>query len=141
MMHSLVALVTLASLALFFWMGADVARARVRFGVPAPAVTGHPEFERYFRVQANTLEGIVLFLPCLWLFALTIDRLRGSDLGDKIGAALGLVWIIGRVIYMRSYVRNPASRGLGFGVQALASMLLLIGGFVAILWGLVKAGL
>jgi glutathione S-transferase len=118
-----------------------MSRARVRFGVPAPAVTGHPEFERYFRVQANTLEGIVLFLPCLWLFALTIDGLRGGDLGDKIGAALGLVWIIGRVIYMRSYVRNPASRGLGFGVQALASMLLLIGGFAAILWGLVKAGL
>jgi glutathione S-transferase len=140
MMHSLVALVTLSSLALFFWMGADVARARVRFGVPAPAVTGHPEFERYFRVQANTLEGIVLFLPCLWLFALTIDGLLGSDLGDKIGAALGLVWIIGRVIYMRSYVRNPASRGLGFGVQALASMLLLIGSLVAIVWGLLKSG-
>jgi len=140
MMHGLVALVTLLSLALFFWMGADVARARVRFGVPAPAVSGHPEFERYFRVQANTLEGIVLFLPCLWLFALTIDGLRGSDLGDKIGAALGLVWIIGRVIYMRSYVRNPASRGLGFGVQALASMLLLIGSLVAILWDLLKTG-
>jgi glutathione S-transferase len=140
MMHGLVALVTLLSLALFFWMGADVARARVRFGVLAPAVSGHPEFERYFRVQANTLEGIVLFLPCLWLFALTIDGLRGSDLGDKIGAALGLVWIIGRVIYMRSYVRDPASRGLGFGVQALASMLLLIGSLVAILWGLLKTG-
>jgi glutathione S-transferase len=141
MMHSLVALVSLLSLALFFWMGADVARARVRFGVPAPAVTGHPEFERYFRVQANTLEGIVLFLPCLWVFALTIDGLRASDLGDKIAAALGLVWIIGRVIYMRSYVRDPASRGLGFGVQALASMLLLIGSLIAIVWGLVKAGL
>jgi glutathione S-transferase len=140
MMHGLVALVTLLSLALFFWMGADVARARARFGVPAPAVSGHPEFERYFRVQANTLEGIVLFLPCLWLFALTIDGLRGSDLGDKIGAALGLVWIIGRVIYMRSYVRDPASRGLGFGVQALASMLLLIGSLVAIVWGLLKSG-
>jgi glutathione S-transferase len=139
-MHSLVALVTLLSLALFFWMGADVARARVRFGVLAPAVTGHPEFERHFRVQANTLEGIILFLPAMWLFALTIDGLRGSDVGDKIGAALGLVWIIGRVIYMRSYVRDPASRGLGFGVQALASMLLLIGGLVAVVWGLVKTG-
>jgi len=87
MMHSLIALVTLLSLALFFWMGADVARARGRFGVPAPAVTGHPEFERHFRVQANTLEGLVLFLPSLWVFALTIDALRGSDLGDKIAAA------------------------------------------------------
>jgi glutathione S-transferase len=139
-MHSLVALVTLISLALFFWMSANVARARVRFGVPAPAVTGHPEFERHFRVQANTLEGLVLFLPSLWIFALTLDGLRSSDLGDKIGAALGLVWIIGRVIYMRSYVRDPASRGLGFGVQALASMLLLISGLVAIVWGFVKTG-
>jgi glutathione S-transferase len=139
-MHSLLALVTLLSLALLFWMGAGVARARVRFGVLAPAVTGHPEFERHFRVQANTLEGIILFLPSLWLFALTVDGLRGGDLGDKIGAALGLVWIIGRVIYMRSYVRDPARRGLGFGVQALASMLLLIGGLVAVVWVLVKAG-
>jgi len=141
MMHSLIALVTLLSLALFFWMAADVARARIRFGVPAPAVTGHPEFERHIRVQANTLEGLVLFLPALWVFALTIDGLRGSVLGDKIGAALGLVWIVGRVIYMRSYVRDPASRGLGFGVQALATVLLLIGGLVAIVWGLVKTGL
>jgi len=141
MMHSLIALVTLLSLALFFWMGADVARARIRFGVPAPAVTGHSEFERHFRVQANTLEGLVLFLPALWVFALTIDGLRGSVLGDKIGAALGLVWIVGRVIYMRSYVRDPASRGLGFGVQALATVLLLMGGLVAIVWGLVKTGL
>jgi glutathione S-transferase len=140
MMHSLIALVTLLSLALFFWMGADVARARIRFGVFAPAVTGHPEFERHFRVQANTLEGLVLFLPALWVFALTIDGLRGGDWGDKIGAALGLVWIVGRVIYMRSYVRDPASRALGFGVQALATVLLLIGGLGAIVWGLVKTG-
>jgi glutathione S-transferase len=139
--HSLVSLVTLLSIALFFWMGADVARARMRFSVPAPAVTGHPEFERHFRVQANTLEGLVIFLPSLWLFCLSIDGQRGGDLGDKIGAALGLVWIIGRVIYMRSYVRDPASRGLGFGVQALASVLLMIGGLVAVIWRLVAAGL
>src|SRR6266481_6347313 len=139
-MHSLVALVTFLSLALFFWMSLNVASARGRLNVPAPAVTGHPEFERHFRVQANTLEGLVLFLPALWVFALTIDGVRGSNLGDNIGAALGLVWIVGRVIYMRSYVRDPASSGLGFGVQALATVLLLIGGLVAIVWGLVKAG-
>src|SRR5258708_29757039 len=98
MMHSLIALVTLSSLALFFWMGADVARARIRFGVPAPAVTGHPEFERHFRVQANTLEGLVLFLPALWVFALTIHGVQGSNFGDNIGAALGLVWTVRRVI-------------------------------------------
>jgi glutathione S-transferase len=87
------------------------------------------------------MEGLILFLPSLWLFALTLDGLRSSNLGDKIAAALGLVWIIGRVMYMRTYVRDPASRGMGFGVQALASMLLLIGGLFAIVWGLVKTGL
>src|SRR5258708_37055190 len=104
MMHSLIALVTLSSLALFFWMGADVARARIRFGEPAPAVTGHPEFERHFRVQANTLEGLVLFLPALWRFDLTIDRVHGSNLGDTIGAALGVVRILGRVLCLRCYL-------------------------------------
>ncbi|HSZ07542.1 MAG TPA: MAPEG family protein [Steroidobacteraceae bacterium] len=140
-MHSLVTLVTLLALALFFWMGANVARARMRCGVPAPAVTGHPEFERHFRVQANTVEGLIIFLPSLWLFALTIDGLASSDLGDKIAAALGLLWIIGRVIYMQSYVRNPASRGLGFGIQSLASVALLIGGLAAVVWNLGKTGL
>jgi len=139
-MHSFVVLVTLLALVLFFWMAANVARARVRFGVPAPAVTGHPEFERHFRVQANTMEGLMIFLPSLWLFALTIDGLRNSDLGDKIAAALGLVWIIGRVIYMRSYVRDPAARGAGFGIQALASVILLIGALVADVWGLLTTG-
>ena len=140
-MHSLVALVTLLSLALFFWMGADVARARMRFGVIAPAVTGHPEFERHFRVQANTLEGLVLFLPSLWLFALSVSGLMGSALTDKIAAVLGLFWLTGRVIYMRSYVRDPARRALGFSIQTLATLLLFLGGFVAVVMELAKSGL
>ncbi|MDR3508015.1 MAG: MAPEG family protein [Caulobacteraceae bacterium] len=140
-MHNLVALITLAALLFFFWTCLQVGKARGTFNVPAPATTGHPEFERYFRVQNNTLEGLILFLPSLWLFALAIDQLQASLLGDKVAAVLGLIWIIGRVIYMRSYVKDPASRSLGFGVQMLASMILLVGALIAVVVSLLKTGL
>ena len=140
-MHTLLALVTLASLLLFFYMAIRVGGARSKFDVPAPATTGHPEFERHFRVQANTLEGLVVFLPSLWLFSLTLDGLLANRLGDLIGAGLGVVWIVGRVIYMQSYVKDPASRSAGFGVQALATMIALLGGLGVVVWALVKNGM
>ena len=130
-MHSLVALVTLLALLLFFWMGIRVSSARQRHAVTAPATTGHPEFERHFRVQANTLEGLVLFLPSLWLFAIFV----GSDV---IAAGLGGVWIIGRIMYMMSYVKEPTKRGPGFGIQALATMVLLLGSLGWVVWRIVQ---
>ena len=126
-----VAMVTLLSLALFFWMGIRVGSARQRHAITAPATTGHPEFERHFRVQANTLEGLVMFLPSLWLFAI-----YGNE---PIAAGLGLVWIIGRIMYMMSYVKDPTKRGPGFGIQALASLALLIGAIGWVAWRMVAA--
>src|ERR1700760_3966127 len=108
-MHTAVALVTLLALLLFLWMVLRVGSARAQFGVAAPATTGHPDFERHFRVQANTLEGLIVFLPSLWLFAL----FTGSD---DIAAGLGAVWIVGRVIYMLGYARAAEQRSLGFGI-------------------------
>lgn len=140
-MHNLLALVTLATLLVFFWMIIRVGGARVRFKVEAPATTGHPEFERHFRVQSNTQEGLVVFLPSLWLFSLALDNVKGAPLGDLAGAALGVVWIIGRIIYMFSYVRDPASRSAGFGIQALATMIALVGGLGLVVWSLIKTGL
>ena len=140
-MHNLLALVTLATLLVFFWMIIRVGGARVRFKVEAPATTGHPEFERHFRVQCNTQEGLVVFLPSLWLFSLALDNVKAAPLGDLAGAALGVVWIIGRIIYMFSYVRDPATRSAGFGIQALATMIALVGGFGLVVWSLIKTGL
>jgi glutathione S-transferase len=131
MLHSLVALVTLLALLLFFWMGIRVSSARQRHAVTAPATTGHPEFERHFRVQANTLEGLVLFLPSMWLFAIFV----GSD---YIAAGLGVVWIIGRIMYMMSYVKEPTKRGPGFGIQALATMVLMLGSLGWVVWRIVQ---
>jgi glutathione S-transferase len=122
--YSFTALVTVAALLLYFYMGFQVGVARGKFGVEAPATSGHPEFERYFRVHMNTLEWLVIFLPCLWMASFF------STDWDAIGAAvitvIGVVWIVGRFIYMRSYVSDPKTRSAGFGIQALATLLLML---------------
>ena len=129
-MHPLVALVTVLALMLFAWQGFRVGSARSRYGVEAPATTGHPDFERHFRVHANTLEGLMLFLPSLWLFAIYLN--------DWIAAGLGAVWIIGRIVYTIGYTQQASRRGLGFGIQALAGLALLLGAAGAVAWTLIR---
>jgi uncharacterized membrane protein YecN with MAPEG domain len=97
-------------------------QARGRFGVPAPATTGNPSFERYFRVQQNTIEQLVIFLPALYLFA--------SFVSESIAAALGLVFVLGRVIYARGYIEDPAKRGPGFLLTFVPNLILLLGGLI-----------
>ena len=114
-----VALVTVLALLQFFWLSFQVATARTKYGVSAPATTGNETFERHFRVQMNTLEQLVLFLPSLWIFAHFVSPLWA--------AALGVVFVIGRAVYATSYVRNPKSRSLGFGLTAFPTVAMLIG--------------
>jgi uncharacterized MAPEG superfamily protein len=114
-----VAIVTVLALLQFLWLGFQVAFARTRYGVAAPATTGNEVFERHFRVQMNTLEQLVMFLPALWIFATYISPLWA--------AALGVVFILGRAIYAISYVRDPKSRALGFGLSAFPTLAMLIG--------------
>ena len=87
--------------------------ARAKHGVAAPATTGHEVFERHFRVQMNTLEQLAIYLPSLWMFALYWNQL--------VAAGLGLVWIVGRVIYMQAYVAEPKGRSMGFMITFLAT--------------------
>ena len=98
-MQAWTAIVTVASLVFYVSTILQVGAARGRHGVAAPAMTGHPEFERLVRVQANTIEGLVVYLPCLWLFSAYVDA--------RLGAGLGVVWIVGRLIYARAYARDP----------------------------------
>jgi glutathione S-transferase len=126
------ALVTVLAAALCFWTGLAVANARQKFGVVVPATTGHTDFERVFRVQQNTLEWMPIFLPLLWLFAFYV-----SDIG---AAALGLVWLIGRVLYIRGYSEAAEKRHHGFFVQMGASGVLLIGALAGIVWRMTHGG-
>jgi glutathione S-transferase len=128
-MYHFTALVTCLAILFYFFTSTRVARARASFDVKAPATTGNPDFERVFRVQMNTLEWMPIFLPSLWLFAIYIS--------DPIAAALGLVWIAGRILYLTGYSQAANKRGTGFGIQALATGILLFGALGAIVWRLV----
>jgi uncharacterized MAPEG superfamily protein len=124
MMH-FVALVGLLALLQYLVFGALVGRARGKYGVRAPAVTGHEVFERYFRVQQNTLELLVAFLPSLWLFA--------SYVSAGWAALLGATYLVGRVLYLRSYVADPAKREIGFALSFLPIIALVVGALVGVL--------
>jgi glutathione S-transferase len=130
-MFHFTALVTCLAILFYFLTGMQVAKARAAFGIKAPAISGNPDFERVFRVQMNTLEWLPIFLPALWLFAIYLS--------DMIAAALGLVWIVGRILYMTGYSKAANKRGLGFGIQAGAAILLWLGAIGAIAWRLVHA--
>jgi len=117
--HSLVAIVSLVSLLMIIWMGMRVAAARRVSGIAAPSMTGDPVLERHIRVQANTLEWFPAFIVSLWLFAIYWN--------DLVAVVLGVVWIIGRVIYAFGYVSAPKKRFAGFMIQAVALAVLLFG--------------
>jgi glutathione S-transferase len=129
-MHHFTALVTLLAVMFYFYTSTQVARARIKFGVKLPAISGNPDFERVFRVQMNTLEWLPIFLPSLWLFAVYVS--------DTIAAIIGLVWIAGRIVYMIGYTEAVPKRSPGFFIQASATGVLLLGSLVAILWRLVQ---
>jgi glutathione S-transferase len=128
-MYHFTALVTCLAIALYFFTSIRVAKARAKFGIKAPAITGNDDFERVFRVQMNTLEWLPIFLPSLWLFAIYIS--------DPVAAAIGLLWIAGRALYMTGYSQAANKRGRGFGIQALATGILWLGALGAIVWRLV----
>jgi len=117
-------IVTILALAQFIMFSIQVGSMRGKHGIKAPAVTGHPEFERMFRVQQNSMEQLVAFVPALWMFAYLVNPLWG--------AGMGLVFIIGRFIYRSSYIKDPDARGMGFTITFLPTAVLLV-------WSLVVA--
>lgn len=121
------ALITLATLALCFGTAALVGRARGKYGIHAPATSGHEMFDRAFRVQMNTLENTVIFLPALWLCALWF--------GAVAATGIGAVWVIGRVWFAVAYVSDPKKRGGGFVLAFLAWGALML----LATWGVLRA--
>ena len=118
------AAVTILAIILYIYMGLRVGMARGTYKIDAPAMTGHPDFERAVRIHANTMEFMVTFLPALWLAELYF--------GGWIPPVLGLVWVIGRIIYMLGYAAAANKRSAGFGIQALATILLIVLAIVGI---------
>jgi glutathione S-transferase len=118
------AIVTVLAVALYLFIGTRVAAARREFDVQLPAISGHPEFERIFRVHQNTLEWMPIFLPLLWLSAIYFS--------DAAAALVGLAWVAGRVWYFLGYRRAVEKRLPGFAIQASACLMLLAGAIAGI---------
>ncbi|HTI87251.1 MAG TPA: MAPEG family protein [Alphaproteobacteria bacterium] len=123
-MPSYTPIVTLLAVALYFFIATRVPLARHTFGVKLPATTGHPEFERVFRIHQNMLEWMPTFLVSLWICAFYLS--------DGVAAALGLVWIVGRVIYYVGYRRAVEMRLPGFFIQSAACILLFVGAIIGV---------
>ena len=124
-------LVVVLALAEFVVFGFAVGRARVRYRVTAPATGGHEVFERYYRVQMNTLEQLVVFVPAIMLF--------GRYLSAPIAAALGALFIVGRALYFRGYVHSPERRHFGFGLSFFPNMVLLAGALIGVVRALLSS--
>ena len=122
--HAYVAIVTLVALLVYFWMGMRVGGARRVSGIDAPIMTGHPALDRAVRAHANTLEWLPIFLPSLWLCHIFW---LPQDPSGAIVAAIGGVWIIGRILYALGYAADPSKRAMGFYIQLLAAAVLLFG--------------
>lgn len=121
---NLVAIVILIALLEFVAFGMLVGRARVLYGVKAPATSGHEVFDRYFRVHYNTLETLIVLVPSIWLFGLYVS--------PQWGAGLGAVYLVGRIVYFRSYIADPAQRSMGFGMSMMPVLVLLIGALLGV---------
>jgi len=119
----LVTIVLMLALLEYIVFASLVGAARGKYGVKAPAVTGHEVFERHFRVQQNTLELLVIFVPAIWLF--------GQYVSTTWAAILGAVYLLGHIVYFRSYVADPATRSAGFGLSVLPIAAMVIGVLVA----------
>ena len=121
----ILAIVTILALGQFVYFSIQVGSYRGKYAVKAPAVSGAPEFERMFRVQQNTMEQLVVFLPTLWIF--------GHLVKPVYAAGFGVVFIVGRFIYRAEYLKDPASRSPGFAMSFLPTAIMLVWSLIAAL--------
>jgi len=120
----LVGIVTILALLQYMVLGTLVGRARVRYGIEAPAITGDPMFERYFRVHQNMLEALVVFLPALWIFAYYMNAI--------VAAVVGVVFLLSRVLYVRGYLADPKRRAAGALTTFIINVVLVVGGLAGL---------
>jgi glutathione S-transferase len=120
------AMVTVLALLFYFWAGFNVGRLRGKHGISAPAMTGQPEFERAVRVHMNTLEWLVILLPLLWMATIYFSPSMTMAWLSWLPPVFGLIWILGRILYMTGYMAAAEKRSLGFSISGLAVVGLLI---------------
>jgi len=111
----------------YFYTAFRVGNLRGKHGVKAPATSGHPEFDRAYLVQLNTLEQMGIVLPFLWVAAF-------FPVGwPWLAPAVAVIWLVARIIYMTGYMVDPDKRVSGAmlgGICDLSLFLIAAGGVV-----------
>ena len=127
-------LITLLTLVLYQVLAFNVAKARGKYGVKAPATTGNLDFERRYRVQMNTLEQMVVFLPAMWIFGETLagPLLNEFWTGQRVAALIGAIWLVSRIIYAKAYYADSEKRYWGMGITLLCNIILSVGALIVI---------
>ena len=119
----IVSIVVLLAIVEYMVFASLVGMARGKYGVPAPATSGDPIFERYYRVQENTLEQLMALIPAMVVY--------GYYGNAQVAAVLGVVFILSRIVYLLAYVKDPAKRSWGFLPGWLATVYMMIAGIIA----------
>jgi uncharacterized MAPEG superfamily protein len=114
-----VSAIVLLALLHYMVVGSLVGVARGRYNVAAPATTGHPMFERWFRVHQNSLEMLMAFIPAVWLFGWWVSQAWATG--------IGLVFIAGRLLYTVQYLKDPKTREIGAGLSFFTIFALIVG--------------
>jgi glutathione S-transferase len=112
--------VTVLIVAFYFYTAFRVGMLRGRHDIRAPACAGHPEFDRAYRVQLNTLEQMGMTLPLLWIA--TLFPIAWAWLP----ALIALIWVAGRIIYLRAYMTDPEKRLIGAALSGVLNLILLL---------------
>src|SRR5688572_3652515 len=110
-------------------MGGLVGFARTKYGIAAPATTGHADFERTNRVHVNTLENLIIFIPSVWIF--------GAYVSARWAAVLGFLFVVARAVYAVGYLRSAEKRSIGAGITGLVEIVLVVGSLVGLALALV----
>ena len=118
------ALIVLLALVQYIWFSVRVGSSRGRYVVEAPRTTGDEAWERLFRVQMNTLEQLIVFVPGMFLFAVYVS--------NAWAWLPGVVFIAGRQLYALEYVKDPKTRAPGMALTLLANAVLLVGSLVGV---------
>ncbi len=127
--YPLAGIVTVITLLIYMWMAVQVGKSRGKHDVPAPQSTGPDEFLRVQRVHENTMEGLILFLPALWMFALAF--------GDLWAGIVGIFYPLGRIIYAQGYYQAADKRSRGFMIGLISTFILLLGSFIGFVFSAV----
>ncbi|MFN3863671.1 MAG: MAPEG family protein [Erythrobacter sp.] len=119
----------LALLAYYFTL-LKAGLARVKFKVPAPSHDGPEEYVRHVRAHQNTLEHLVLFLPGMWLFAVTVSPVWA--------AAIGCIWPPMRVLYALGYHKAAEKRLIPLYISMPPIYIFVLGSLVGAVLQLVE---